>query len=74
MDTNRDKEVLENIFRKKLFEKNYKKILIVGGTGFIAVSFGKKCYLKNGMLLVSKNPPKKKIFKKSKVFDWRYFK
>ena len=52
MDTNRDKEVLENIFRKKLFEKNYKKILIVGGTNPSGIIWQKNAYLKNGMLLV----------------------
>ena len=63
MDTNRDKEVLENIFRKKLFEKNYKKILIVGGTGFIGYHLAKKCLLKKwNVVSFSKNPPKKKDF------------
>ena len=41
MDTKRDKDNLENFFKKgKFFEK---RILITGGTGFIGYHVAKKC-------------------------------
>ena len=46
-------------------KKNYKKILIVGGTGFIGYHLAKKCLLKKwNVVSFSKNPPKKKRFLK----------
>ena len=41
MDTKRDKDFLEKILREK--KSLNKKILIVGGTGFIGYHLGKKC-------------------------------
>ena len=53
MDTNRDKEVLENIFRKKLFEKKIiKKYLLLVELVSSGIIWQKNAYLKNGMLLV----------------------
>ena len=48
-------------------KKNYKKILIVGGTGFIGYHLAKKCLLKKwNVVSFSKNPPKKRFLKKVK--------
>ena len=47
MDTLRDRQVLEKFIKKiSSIEKKSKKILIVGGTGFIGYHLAKKCLRK----------------------------
>ena len=52
MDTNRDKEVLENIFRKNCLKKIIKKYLLLVELVSSGIIWQKNAYLKNGMLLV----------------------
>ena len=61
MDTFRDKNVLEQIFKK--INSIEKKILIVGGTGFIGYHLAKYCVKKNGLLSVSQKTLQKKLEK-----------
>ena len=43
MDTLRDKEILENLLTKKILKFLKKKLLVIGGTGFLGSHICKSC-------------------------------